>query len=147
MPHKSIAIKISNLLGNALPELIKAIVEINNGKQHFAAIMFFDEPGRCLLQLTSISIKEIQLAFYSHENIFVPKNIAGKTKKGLIEVIENDIQYFTHIATWQCSKKELTDAVIIAMDNLLLQTPTKKYREEWGSLFPTKWYNLLKMKQ
>ena len=146
MPHKNIKIKIS-YLSNPLPEIIKGILNISQLKTEFVEVLFSDEPGEIKLQITKISKNEIQLSFYSHaEALFssvIPSPIKIKPKT-ILKLAPLKIQDYIHEGSYQCSLKELICSIIVAVDNLILKVPIRKYKSIWTMPFPTKAYNDLK---
>lgn len=146
MPHKSIKIKIS-YLSNPLPELIKGILNISQSKTEFAEVLFSDEPGELKLQIVKICKNEIQLSFFLHSDALfsclIPSPIKRKPKT-ILKLAPLKIQDYIHEASYQCSLKELIESVIVAVDNLILKVPIRKYKSIWTMPFPTKAYNDLK---
>lgn len=146
MPDKHIKIKIS-YLSNPLPEIIKGILNISKSKTDFIEVLFSDEPGELKLHIAKISKNEIQLSFFSHsEALFssvIPSPIKKKPKT-ILKLAPLKIQDYIHEASYQCSLKELIGSVIVAVDNLILKVPIRKYKSIWTMPFPTKAYNDLK---
>ena len=143
LPHKKIEINFT-YLSNPLPKLLNAGAAINAAKPQFHEIVFTDEPGCHKLQLIITSKNKIQLSIYYHHCGFAIEKFRPlkKVKTGFNgKTVPLPISSFKHIASFQCSTKEFSAALLSAMQQMLTTHTKAAYKQNWGYSFPSKQYS------